>query len=379
MVTLAPPSPNAATWNPFTSSGYMEMAQQKEIDDLSENSCTVRIMDKYCNLAEFANDYIELEFDVKRNAAGAISIILPGDTACRDHIFRNPDGADAIVPIIVDTAQFQWTGQVDVASIILDENGVETIELTGIHDWDWCASVAMWPSPFAPLIAQFPKRMFGIGPTRSVIHTFYKANLLRQQLPLWRIPNLSDLFNPDGWHNLFDAHFPVAVAPLNALTDGSKWCAVSARMQMGSELFEQALKDSGISLEAKLFIPGEHPQPFPRFFGNWDRPVIVLDTVDHSGVTGPTGTVIDGLIWWLAELFDDGLRAILQSGNKTIVQDGGFVRDDALGNIARLVGLRQAVPRAIWLDGQYSAIDDGRVDLHKPLCRDIIMGGRSPG
>lgn len=371
----------AATFNPFKAPAVVDKAVEVEDKKIRDNACTVRIMDKYCQLAEFANDYTEIEFDIQKNAAGALSLILPGDSACRDHIFRNPDGADAVVPIIVDTAAFQWTGQVDVASIVVDENGVETIEITAVHDWDWAASVAMWPSPFAPLIAQFPKRMFGIGPVRTLIHTFYKANLLRQQLPLWRIPSLDQLFNPSAWFNVANANFPVAVAPIDVLHDTSEWCAVSARMQMGSDLFEQALKDSGVSLTVKLFIPGEHEQPFKQFFGNWDRPTLVLDTEDHSGIVGPTGTVIDGAVKWLGALGQGALDTILGSGpDKTaIVSDGDIVMNDELGKFQRLVGLTQDPPRAIWLDGQYTGILDGRLDMHKPVCRDIIVGGRSPG
>lgn len=370
-----------ATFNPFKAPAVIDRAVEVEDKRIRDNSCTVRIMDKYCQLAEFANDYIELEFDIQKNKAGAISITLPGDTACRDHIFRNPDGADAVVPIIVDTAGFQWTGQVDVASVVVDENGTETIELTGVHDWDWAASVAMWPSPFAPLIAQFPKRMFGIGPVRTLIHTFYKANLLRLQLPLWRIPSLDQLFNPSAWFNVANANFPVAVAPIDVLHDTSEWCAVSARMQMGSDLFEQALKDSGVSLTVKLIIPGEHEQPFKQFFGNWDRPTLLLGTEDHSGIIGPTGTVVDGAIKWLGALGQGALDTILGSGpdRTSIVSDGDIVMNDELGKLQRLVGLRQDPPRAIWLDGQYTGIIDGRLDMHKPVCRDMIVGGRSPG
>ncbi|ANA86205.1 minor tail protein [Gordonia phage Lozinak] len=374
------PSAVASGWNPFKSAAYMESAVEAEHRRMQDGrNVTVRVMDKLYQLAGFANDYIDIEFSFERNGAGGLELSLPGDSEIRDHLFSDPDGPDAVVPIVVDTLGAQWTGQVTEASIVVDENGVETIEISAIHDWDWCSSVAMWPSPFAPLIAQFPKRMFGLGPARSIIKTFYKANLLRLQLPLWRIPSLTDLFNPSAWFNLKNANFPVAVAPIDVLRDTSKWCAVSARMQMGNELFEQVLKDSGLSLTAKLFIPGEHPQPFKSFI-ELDRPTIVLDVEDWTGVTGPTGTVADGVLWWITELLDDGISQILhQNPEKYDGLEGNLVRDDALGTITNLLGFRQARPKAIWLDGQYTGIIDGRVDIHKPMCRDIIIGGRSPG
>jgi len=373
------PSSVASGWNPFKAAAYMDTAVEDERRTMQdERNVTVRVMDKVYQLAGYGNDYIDIEFSFERNAAGGLTMSLPGDSELRDHLFSNPDGADAVVPIIVDTLGAQWTGQVTEAAIVLDEDGVETIEINAIHDWDWCSSVAMWPSPFAPLIAQFPKRMFGIGPAHTVIKTFYKANLLRIQLPLWRIPALTELFDPGAWFNVRNANFPVAVAPVNTLKDTSKWCAVSARMQMGDELFEQVLKDSGLSLTAKLFIPGEHPQPLGKFV-QLDRPTIVLDIEDHTGVTGPTGTVIDGVMWWITELLDDGITQILSKNPDQSGHTGDLVRDDALGTITNLLGFKQARPKAIWLDGEYTGIIDGRVDVHKPMARDIIIGGRSPG
>ncbi|QBP33253.1 minor tail protein [Gordonia phage BrutonGaster] len=373
------PSSHASGWNPIKAAAYMDDVVDREASRMQDGRhVTVRIFDKLYELAGFANDYIEIEFSIERNKAGGLSMILPGDSEIRDHLFSNPDGADAVVPIVVDTLGAQWTGQVTEASIVIDEDGVETIEINAIHDWDWCSSVAMWPSPFAPLIAQFPKRMMGIGPSHTVIATFYMANLLRLQLPLWRIPSLQDLLNPAKWFNLGNAFFPVAFKPVNTLVDKTKWCAVSARMQMGDELFEQVLKDGGLSLTATLFIPGEHEQPF----GQWlklTRPTIVLDVEDHSGVTGPTGTVIDGMLWWITELLDDGISAILTKNPDQSGVKGDLVRDDALGTITNLLGFKQARPKAIWLDGEYSGILDGRVDIHKPMCRDVIIGGRSPG
>ncbi|AOE43720.1 minor tail protein [Gordonia phage Bantam] len=394
-----------ATWNPQAAASYMREHDVEETADLLDPRVEVRIFDKVYDLAEFAQDYIELEFSFKRNGTGALSMTLPGDSACRDHIFNNPDGADAIIPMIVDTAGAQWSGQIDTAAIVLDDDGVETIEITALHDWEWCNRVAMWPSPFAPLEAQFPKRMIGIGPASTIIKTFYRANLLRLQLPLWRMPALNEIFDPEifslpstaesdavgslaggviggvvgGVAGAFgigaDPNFPVAVVPSNPLKDTTKWCAVSARMQMGGELFEQVLKDSGLALVAKVWMPGEHEQPAPGHY-TLTRPTILLDVEDHTGVTGPTGTVIDGMLWWFTELLEDMVTEVLSLSDP---EHGGLVADDDLGQISKWLGLRKARPDVVWLDGQYSGIVSGQVTVHKPMARDIIVGGRSPG
>ncbi|QDF15392.1 minor tail protein [Gordonia phage Mollymur] len=436
-------------WNPQAAVSAMREHDIQETDELLDPVVGIRIFDKFYDLAEFAQDYLDLEFTLKRNGTGALALSLPGDTACRDHIFNNPDGADAIIPIVVDTAGVQWSGQIDTAAIVLDDEGVETIEITALHDWEWCNRVAMWPSPFAPLEAQFPKRMIGIGPAATIIKTFYRANLVRLQLPLWRMPALNEIFD-EGLINLpaaavgtavgglagavaggvaggaagtalgtvavpgigsvpgaalgaaggaivggvagaavggavgglaigqGDPNFPVAVIPSNPLRDTTKWCAVSARMQMGGELFEQVLKESGLALVARVFLPEEHEQPAPEHF-TLKHPTIVLDVEDHSGVTGPTGTVIDGILWWSTELLSDMVTEIFSLSTEEEAGQDGFIADDDLSSISKWLGLRKARPDVVWLDGQYSGIISGQVTIHKPMARDIIVGGRSPG
>ncbi|QIG58696.1 minor tail protein [Gordonia phage DatBoi] len=376
-----------ATWNPQAAASYLREHDIEETAELLDPMVEVRIFDKWYDLAEFAQDYLDLEFSFKRNGTGALAITLPGDSSVRDHIFNNPDGADAIIPMIVDTAGAQWSGQIDTAAIVLDDDGVETIEITALHDWEWCNRVAMWPSPGAPLEVQFPKRMIGIGPAATIIKTFYRANLLRLQLPLWRLPALNELFDREAFvppggtdRGLLglgdnDPNFPVAVIPENPLLDTTKWCAVSARMQMGGELFEQVLKDSGLALVAKIWMPGEHEQPAPGHY-TLTRPTILLDVEDHTGVTGPTGTVIDGMLWWFTELLEDMVTEVLSLSDP---EHGDLVVDDDLGQISKWLGIRKKRPDVVWRDGQYSGIVSGQVTVHKPMARDIIVGGRSPG
>nr|WP_296763795.1 phage tail protein [Rhodococcus sp. (in: high G+C Gram-positive bacteria)] len=358
----------APTWNPHKAAQTATRLAGEQKDFFFDTSCEVRFWDEQMGFVDFGQDYLDLEFDFKRNAAGALTIILPHDTPIRPHLFENKNGADATIPITVDTPGMQWPGNVDTAKLIRDIDGQETIEVTAIHHWEYVNRIAMWPSPFAPLIAQFPRRMIQIGPTESVIKTYLQSNLLRLQLPLWRIPDLSQIFNPGAWFNLGNAHFPIAVVPVNPLLDDTKWTALSARMQMGGELFDQALKDAGLVLTAKLFIPGEHPQPAPGWF-TLTRPTIVLDIEDKSGVTGPTGTLIDGVLGFFAELLDDGITEIFHP----------ILDPNDLGPIQTGLGFKKERPWVVWLQGQYSGIGESEMVVHKPIARDVIVGGKSPG
>ena len=369
MVTQ-PFNPSTAVWNPADAVGYMDSLAKEEREVFLDSACEVRIMDKVYELVDFCQDYLSLEFTFQRNAAGGLAMELPGDSSIRDWLFDNPDGANATIPIIVDTRGMQWPGKIDTAKLHLEADGTETIEVTALHDWEHVNRIAMWPSPFAPLEAQFPRRMIGVGPTETVIKTYLVCNLLRLQLPLWRIPDINNLFNPSSWFDLGNAMFPIAVVPVNPLLDTSKWTALSARMQMGNELFEQALKDSGLVLTAKLFIPGEHEQPAPEWF-TLDRTTIVLDIENKSNVTGPTGTSIDGVLDWFAELAEDGITQILHP----------ILDPDGDGNswIDDLVGIKNEKPIVVWNQDQYSGIGEAELVVHKPLARDIIVGGKSPG
>lgn len=364
-------------WNPFQADRFMDQGREQEIRDEWSPACEVRVLDRMCDLHTYANDYISIEMDFKRNAAGALTLLLPGDSFCRDHIFNNEFGINAVIPIVVDTVAAQWTGKIDTAKLLIDENGVETIEITAIHDWEHLNRILMWPSPFAPLEAQWPRHMYGIGPMETMMKVFLKTNLLRLQLPLWRIPPIDELFNPTSWFNIKNAHFPVAVEPIRPFTDTSQWGAVSARMQTFAELFKQGIKDAGMLVTSSLFLPDEHEQPFPDFC-ILDRPTIVIGFKNKSGVTGPTGTLIDGLIQWGAELGDDMVTEYLTPIVDPDYDPSSVDPNTFLGPIQRYLGFKKATPNVVFLQGQYSGIEQSELALHKPMARDVIVGGKSP-
>lgn len=346
----------------------MDTLAREEFERWRNPDCLVRFWDKFYNEEGVVGDYLELQFSFKRNAAGALSMTLPGDTPFREFLLNNPDNPDVTIPITVDTKGIQWPGKVDRIALIRDENGVETIEVSALHDWEHISHICCWASPFAPLEAQFPRHMVLFGPSETVLKTFLITNLVRLQLPLWSIPY--DWGDDAAWFELGNAMFPIAVVPVNPALDTTKWCALSARFEMADELFEQTLADSGLVLTAKLYIHGESEQPCPQWFV-LDRTTIVLDIEDKSGVTGPTGTLVDGLISYVEEFFDDG------SSDRYPILDAD--RDYEPEYDTGWLGTKKARPWVVYREGQYSGIGSSEVAIHKPLALDVIVGGKSPG
>ncbi|NKS29206.1 phage tail protein [Rhodococcus hoagii] len=356
------------SWSPAAAAAHMDGLSAAEQQEWLNPACDVRVFDKFYNEEGVCGDYLDLEFSLVKNVAGGLDITLPGDTPLRDHLLHNPDGADATIPIVVDTPGMRWPGKITTVRLVRFTDGTEVIEIEALHDLEHVAHISMWPAPFAPLEAQFPRHMILVGPTETVIKTFLAKNLMRLQLPLWTIPD--NIFDPSAWFDIGNAMFPIAVVPANPFTDTSKWCALSARMQMGDELFAQALKDAGLVLTAKLFLPERDPQPAPQWF-TLSKPTIVLDIVDKSGVTGPTGTFVDGLISYVAEFLDDGVTPIL---HPVINPDEPYDPDYFQG----LLGVKPGKPWAVWREGQYSGIGESEIAIHKPMASSVIVGGKSP-
>ncbi|GGK33735.1 helix-turn-helix domain-containing protein [Nocardia camponoti] len=62
-------------------------------------------------------------------------------------------------------------------------------------------------------------------------------------------------------------------------------------------------------MTARFFLPGEDEQSAPEWF-YLDKPTVVLETIDKTGVTGPTGTLMDGITSGFEEFADDSTTPV---------------------------------------------------------------------
>lgn len=310
-------------------------------------------------------------------------------------------GTDPIVPSMLDCWQtvvpvtitlngtIRWSGRVDVAHDKRNTDGTEVVECQLIGDLTMLDRILVWPHPFLPIETQ-PSEAIYIGPAITVLKTMVAENVLRLQLGLWEI--IDALGTPVewlAWENWFGALLaddaaglsmteaittPVCVIFTDPLLDTSPWIFLHGRMDTCWKLMLQQLQDNGLYASMDLWLPGD-PQPegvaFPLKVATY-----VFNIRDYSGVTGPTGTVIDGLVEDLVDFGGSILGGVLQpflNPNNEYVPPGSNIV------IAPALGVN-FVPPWVVFDGD--ANDNGVVSMdiayHHVLCWQLVMGGRSP-
>ncbi|CAM4499030.1 phage tail protein [Nocardia ninae] len=358
-----------AAWDPHSEALRMDKIDRAEQQEVNNPEVLVRYWDKFLQEVGEEHSYLSLEFTYPRNSAGGLKMTCPRDMVHFDHLFNNDDGEDATIPITVNTPGFRWDGYITKASIMRDEHGVETVDIEAIHCWNHIATICCWASPFAPILAQFPRHMILFGPVRSMITTYLTTNLMRLQAPGW-VPK--EHAGKPEWGGIGNSLFPIAVVPVNPMTDTSRWSAASARFDMADKLFAPMLEDSGVMLTARFYLPGEDEQPAPEWF-YLDKPTVVLDTVDKSGVTGNSGTLLAGIQTWLEEFADDGTTPVRYPNFNSTTEY------EAVYGEAGKYGTFKNFPWVWYFEGEYSGIGKSEIALHKPTATDIIIGGRSPG
>ncbi|WP_280410684.1 phage tail protein [Nocardia asiatica] len=354
-------------WDHAAEARRMDRLERADQEFRREQSCLVRYHDKFLQEVGEEGDYQSLQFTLKKFGAGGLKMICPPDMLHYDHIFRNPDGEDATIPITVNVPGKRWDGYITRAARVRDENGVESVDIEAIHCWNHYPTTCMFPSPFAPILAQLPRHMIGFGPVLSLWAIYYACNLIRQQ----------SLAFPQTWNDApewarTDALWPIALVPVDVLTDTSPWRAAKARMDPGDQLFGPLIDGTGVMLTARFFLPEDgDPQPAPDWY-YLDRPTVVLEGLDYSGVTGPTGTLLDGILTWFEEWIDD--TTPIRYPNF----DAQSEYEDVYGNVGPF-GTYRGLPWVWFFEGEYSGIGPSEVAIHKPTAIDVIVGGKSPG
>ena len=335
-------------------------------------------------------DYLECTVDFNRNKPSGATILLPQDHPLGPDFLRCDT---TVIPMVTHVEGKRWSGRVDECHRVRDENGVISWEIQLISDWAFYQRLLAWPSPLAPLAIQFPRNFIMVGPAITCIKTTLLLNLMRLQIPLWDLQPLVDILSAvasvggigsvgkwrdmdtDAPNNPWDignwvkgiaqaASFPVAVVGVNPFQDTSRWTAFSARMTPMDQLFDQVLKDEGLLMTAQVYFPGE------KVPGGLviTRPTIVLDVVDKTGVTGPTGTFLDGLVYGVAKFLDDGYTQVVEAVNRN---------PSAKYNIKGFFGIDEKDPW-VTIDDDNPQVVKSKLSSYHPVARDVIVGGRSP-
>jgi hypothetical protein len=357
---------SAPIWDHAAEARRMDRLEREEQEERRDQRVKVRYYDKFLQEVGEEGRYLSVQATEKVFGAGGFKMICPRDMVHFDHIFRNPDGEDATIPITLNFPGRRWDGYITRAAIVRDGDGTEIVDIEAIHCWHHIATTVLYPSPFAPILAQWPRHMIGFGPILTLWVIYMACNLIRQQ----------SLGFPQQWHDApewarTDALWPIALVPVDILRDVSPWRAAIARMDGADKLFEPLVAGTGVMLGARFFLPEEDEQPAPDYYHLY-RPTVVLEGKNNSGVTGPTGTLIDGFFTMVEEWIDD----------TTLVRypkfDAQSEYEAVYGNYGP-AGTYRALPHVWYLEGEYSGIGPSEVAIHKPTAIDVIVGGKSPG
>jgi hypothetical protein len=341
-----------------------------------------------------AGDYISLEAEFKRNDVGTATIVLKGNDPLVPFVLES---TNSVVPVTIQAgANMRWSGRVNSFALALD-NKVTTCTVQCVDDYTWFSRMLVWPNFLLPIEIQFPSRAIFVGPAVNCVLTMVAEQAFRLQSGIWElVNNLGSLdLNWESWFgtllesdgNIKDMLLtPIVVQYIDPIFDTSPWIALTGRMDKISDLIKDVLADYGLTLTASVWLPGD-PQPatecmgmsFIPFAVPLSQPCILVTCVDRSGIVGPTGTFIDGLIEQTVNLTDSVLGTSLFP---FINGTSEYYPSSLAVNIAPRLGVN-FVPSWVTFNGDIDNVGDTGLTNFKltgyaPVAHTVIGGGKSP-
>lgn len=271
----------------------------------------------------------------------------------------------------------RWGGKVET---IVDEErqGQPTVTtITAVSNRIHLRHILMAAMPVLPHAVQIPKMFLWGGPCVTACASAVFVNLFRIYTlnGWWPLPR--NLFEPSRWlENVSPLNWPVQVMPVAPLRDQSRWITISSRWQDAETVLKPAMKDAGVICRAYTWLPGD-PAPYEVFGPLKEqlkptRACVILSFEDMSGVSGPTGSAIDGLINLFAVTADDLFSELLFP-----VDGDGDGETDPF--IRKILGVAPKRPPFVYRDTGYGGALARTTVVHKSKAITIVVGGRSPG
>lgn len=373
----------------YTAVTSARMLAELEKAEVLDTRIIVTFYDKFYNPVGECGNYLNLQCAFPRNQVETGQITL----ARNDKLFADLALTchETTVPITIEVGLLLWSGRIKIAHDDFnapDRGDTVVCELEG--DYAWLMKVVSWPNALFPIQAQFPPRGWAIGPAITVLKFLISAQFFRIQAGLWDLVNNLLSLNLDwrSWigtalmRDQFEMEdvmralrHPVYVIPTNALFDTTPLVSINWRMDKLGTIIEQTVKDNGLSVEVKLWRPGD-PQPS-------DDPelerhpltvaTIVIDIKDRMGIIGPTGTFLDGILRVTVDLAGSVFGEIVEP----FLNPNGEYKPDGW-NIAPLLGVHFVEPWVIFNADHPQGGVSGRLSHHTPEAWRVIIGGKSP-
>ena len=253
-----------------------------------------------------------------------------------------------------------------------------TTKLEIISNRRHLSKILLAAMPLLPEAVQLPKIFLWGGPCVTTCATSVLINLFRIYTlnGFWPIPR--NIMAPQTWlNNISPLNWPVQVMPVNPILDQSRWCTIASRWKDARTVLSPIMKDAGVICHAYTWLPGD-PPPYTEVFGQAlgklltpTRSTVILSFEDQSGVTGPTGTAVDGAINLFAATADNLITELLFP----IDGDGDGETDPFIRKILMVAPKR---PPFVYRDTGYGGVNSKTMVIHKSQATDIVTGGKSP-
>lgn len=271
----------------------------------------------------------------------------------------------------------RWGGKVDTIEDVEEKGSPARTVINCVSNLVHLQHIMIAATPLLPHAVQPIKMFLWGGPTVTTCATATFINLARIYTlnGFWPLPR--EIFNPNSWlENINPLNWPIQVMPVNPIFDQSRWCTIGARWKDAWSVFLPVCKDAGVVPHAYTWLPGD-PPPYKHVFGELgeqlkpQRACVIISFEDQSGINGPTGTAIDGLLNLFAATADDLITESLIA----VDGDGDGETDPFIRKILMVAPKR---PPFVYRDTGYGGVNSRKMVIHKTKAITIITGGKSP-
>jgi hypothetical protein len=302
----------------------------------------------------------------------------------RRDVRKDEDLHITIDPLPKRNWRYRWGGKITNVRVKRDENGLRTVTLECAHNREHWKHLLAGATPFFDPSVQPLRAWLLPGNTRTIITMTGYINLARNYYPLLALP--ANATNPLAWigeasnlANLDSRNWPVQMQYVNAFVDQSRFSVIMSRWSDMHSVTEGMLRDAGCHVRAYTWLPEDEDSPHPELaaivgqeLARPTRACVVLAVEDGSGVTGPTGTLLDGVVNLFAATADNLVTETLIP----LDENGDGVTDPL---VRRLLGVAPATPTIVFRDTEQSSIISAERSMFRSKAQKILTGGKSPG
>lgn len=380
-----PPNP---VKSPLAAYRYLD-ARRQVIDEEARARPLIRLWDKQMRYIGTVAAEKSVDAEEMMHDTGQGDIVLRGDDWLVDFM-RTDVRKDEDLHVTIDPYpnhrnwRWRWNAKVTNVRVKRDENGIRTVTLQCSHNREHWKHLYFGATPFSAPEVQPLRAWLTIANTRTAITSTGFLNLARNYWPALALP--TQVLNPGAWTgeasnllNLNPLNWPVQMQFVNALRDQSRTAVLMARWSNAHDITEAMLRGAGCNVRAYMWLTEDEDSPHPELaalvgqkLARPTRNCIVLAVEDHSGVTGPTGTALDGALDLIAATGDNLITETLFP----IDRDGDGETDPF---IRKILGVAPKVPDITFRDTEYSSIISSEHSMFRAKAGKILTGGKSPG